>query len=245
MSLRLQWRHCQHSACIVSAQAHAVMPHKHHASRAPAALAMTPCLLQVFDADGSGKLSKQEAMVAFYNIVMTLMIRCGACKTSISPWTDVGYCCKDCRTDPTCQDTPETWFDLCSSCHSSKVCPKHSLCSTIVPASTVRARPESAPHVLLAAPGLNDDPDAPEHSIPCLCCGEVHTIVLSYLRSDLQDLHMRPITVPNLATGELSGTLQCGQASCLGVVYPGSQESQVRRFQHCAAARHVAWFCSM
>ena len=81
------------------------------------------------------------------------------------------------------------------------VCSKHPH-SHIVPAGTVCPRPGVAAHVLLAAPGLNDAPDAPEHSLSCMCCGESHTIVLSYLRPDLQDLHMRPVTLYNLETGE-------------------------------------------
>jgi hypothetical protein len=158
--------------------------------------------LQVFDADGSGKLSKQEAMLAFYNLFMTVGARCDNCSTSISPWEDVGYCCKTCRSDPASHDTPEHWFDLCSSCHTSKaaVCSKHPD-SEIVSASTVPPRPGSATHALITAPGLNDDPSAPEHSVCCLCCGEAHTIVLSYLRPDLQDLHMRPLTNKNPETG--------------------------------------------
>jgi hypothetical protein len=71
-----------------------------------------------------------------------------------------------------------------------------------VPASAVPARPGVAAHVLVAAPELNDTPNAPEHSVSCLCCGENHTLVLSYLRTDLQDLHMRPVTVHDPDTGE-------------------------------------------
>lgn len=158
--------------------------------------------VQVFDADGSGKLSKQEAMLAFYNLFMTVGARCDNCSTSISPWEDVGYCCKTCRSDPATNDAPEHWFDLCTSCHASKaaVCSKHPG-SEVVQTSTVCPRPGSAGHVVITAPGLNDDPAAPEHSVPCLCCGEAHTIVLSYLRPDLQDLHMRPLTTKNPDTG--------------------------------------------
>jgi hypothetical protein len=107
-----------------------------------------------------------------------------------------------------------TW-DICSSCYKGGQgpgvsCKSHGPGSVVrieelhralgTPAAALLSNPlaEAAAAADVSGPGVQGfDP----HGFECLCCGEVHTVVLSYLRPELLDLHIRPVMENNNNTG--------------------------------------------
>jgi hypothetical protein len=106
-----------------------------------------------------------------------------------------------------------TW-DVCSSCYNTgygpgATCKSHGPGFVVrieelhralgTPAAALLSNPlaEAAAEVLGPEGVEGFDP----HGFECLCCGEVHTVVLSYLRPELLDLHIRPVMERNNNTG--------------------------------------------
>lgn len=156
-------------------------------------------LLQLF-ACSNGSLGPSDVLLAYIHLHLTSFgTQCDACKASLGPLYDMGYQCLQCGPLGTPEDNAR--FDLCSSCFSVKpaaTCPRH-------PDSAIISRSQdSLPVAFVAREGHEPGrPGPPAYSVPCICCHERHTIVLSYLRPDVYNLHMRPVLRPDKRTGEL------------------------------------------
>ena len=140
------------------------------------------------DNDGSGGLSRSE----FKLCPLSMMgWRCNGCNVIFDTFLDEGYRCENCYCRPD-RALDDACTDLCSTCMSQgKGCEKH---------GTLGMKPSSS---------ISDDTHVnlyPTHPIQfalhtasggkpltCMCCGETHDIVLSYLDPDNMDFHMRPV----------------------------------------------------
>jgi hypothetical protein len=65
-------------------------------------------LPQVFDSDGSGSISLDEALLMFHNVHSTSRF-CDCCARNLSALADAGFCCSK------CYEEMQVWmcYDLC------------------------------------------------------------------------------------------------------------------------------------
>ena len=79
---------------------------------------------------------------------------------------------------------------LCQRCHieERRGCPRHGTQKMI-------ASHERRLKLAVPAPAVLVIPGREDNMHKCLCCGEKHSLVVSYLRPHLKDLHMRPVMV--------------------------------------------------
>ncbi|WIA41615.1 hypothetical protein OEZ86_008975 [Tetradesmus obliquus] len=182
-------------------------------------------MFEVFDSDGSGSIDLDEALLMIHNVHSTSRF-CDCCSSNLSPLEDGGYCCSKCYEEMQLglRVDGSTW-DICSKCYKGGsgpgACCKIHATGFIVHIEDLYQALEAPGAVLLSNPMA--DADAAESAGPdgvvsnsvtnsvtnnsqgfkCLCCGEVHDVVLSYLRPELIDLHMRPVMERNHRTGKL------------------------------------------
>eukprot|EP00879_Flechtneria_rotunda_P003974 GHRR01004214.1.p1 GENE.GHRR01004214.1~~GHRR01004214.1.p1 ORF type:complete len:622 (+),score=87.26 GHRR01004214.1:393-2258(+) len=160
---------------------------------------------QMCDVDGNGSITLDEALYLFYNISATLR-QCRRCHCIISPLHDAGYCCTQCHNAVTAKQLPQHLvYDLCSQCYKpiqKPNCPKHGhvsmQCTDVLLEQC--PLPDRAATCLLV-PGANTNACS-AHDVLCMSCGEHHAIVLSYLSTHVNDLHMRPVYNQDSNTGE-------------------------------------------
>ncbi|KAF6255355.1 hypothetical protein COO60DRAFT_1641618 [Scenedesmus sp. NREL 46B-D3] len=167
-------------------------------------------IFEVFDTDGSGSISLDEALLMFHNVHSTSRF-CNCCTGNLSALEDAGLACSKCYEEMQLglKQDGSTW-DVCSKCYDGGRgpgvhCGTHGAGSVVrieelhralgTPAAALLSNPlaEAATDggaLGCAAAGPSGyDP----HGFACLCCGEVHSVVLSYLRPELLDLHVRPV----------------------------------------------------
>lgn len=181
--------------------------------------------MQVFDADGNGRIELKEAIALTWTIKH--LPSCSCCSSPILPLVSQAYCCMACIDDVKAQHEQDTCgrflygtpFNadsdsdddecsgggsgrggplvsslnttfLCRKCHveKQKGCARHGTASMLASHDRRLKRCVPAPAVMVI-------PGAEDNMHTCLCCGETHSLVVSYLRPHLKDLHMRPVMV--------------------------------------------------
>jgi hypothetical protein len=177
----------------------------------------------VFDANGDGFIDIGEAAALTWTLKH--LPSCKGCAKTILPLLTHAYCCTGCIDDVKARHDQEarqrflygmpygddsdqeddvgggggkgglvvnsvTTKFLCKQCHidDKMGCHRHGTGGMVATHERQVKQGVPAPAVLVI-PGCEDNMHR------CLCCEEKHSLVVSYLRPHLKDLHMRPVMV--------------------------------------------------